>query len=154
MNIYDVLKELKIAYEEIEHEAVYTIEESLNVTNSLGGIGCKNLFLKDKKGNYILVILEENKKANIKEVENATNLKKLSFASTEDLKNILGLYPGSVSPFGLINDHENKTIIVIDNDLKNNNLQFHPNTNTKTMLISYNDLIKFLDYTNHHYIYF
>lgn len=154
MNIYDVLKELKITYDEIEHKAVYTIEESLNVTNSLGGIGCKNLFLKDKKDNYVLVILEENKKANIKEIENVTNLKKLSFASPEDLENILGLYPGSVSPFGLINDIDNKTLVVIDKDLNNNKLQFHPNTNTKTMLISYNDLVKFLNYTNHHYIYF
>lgn len=154
MNLYDVLKKIEINYEEVEHEAVYTIEQAKLIENRLDGVGCKNLFLTNRKGKYLLVILEENKKANIKEIEKIASISHLSFASEEDLENILNLKRGSVTPFGIINDSQNKVLLVIDKDLKDNLLLFHPNVNTKTMSVTYDDLIKFIEYEKHEYISF
>ena len=153
MNLYDILNELNISYEEITHEKVMTIEEAKNIENMIEGIGSKSLFLKDKK-NYYLIILEENKRADIKELAGIIGCSKLSFASSERLKEVLGLEEGSVTPFGIINDGLNKVTLLIDKDLMNNKLLFHPNVNTKTMSITYDDLIKFIEYENHKYILF
>ena len=142
--LYEILKELNIEYEEVSHEKVMTVEEAMNLENMIDGIGSKNLFLTDKK-NYYLVILEENKRANIKELVNILECKKLSFASSERLKEVLDLEEGSVTPFGIINDKDNKVVLVIDKDLIGKKLLFHPNTNTKTMSVTYDDLIKFID---------
>ena len=153
MDLYNVLKELNIFYEEISHNKVMTIEEAKKIENMIDGIGSKNLFLTDKK-KYYLVILEENKRANIKELINIIGCNKLSFASSEKLKEILGLEEGSVTPFGIINDKDNRVVLLIDKDLRDNQLLFHPNINTKTISVNYDDLIKFIEYENHEYIVF
>lgn len=149
--LYEILKELNIEYEEVSHEKVMTVEEAMKLENMIDGIGSKNLFLTDKK-NYYLIILEENKRANIKELANILECKKLSFASSERLKEVLDLEEGSVTPFGIINDKDNKVVLVIDKDLIGKKLLFHPNTNTKTMSINYDDLIKFIEYEKHKYV--
>lgn len=149
--LYEILKELNIEYEEVSHEKVMTVEEAMNLENMIDGIGSKNLFLTDKK-NYYLVILEENKRANIKELANILECKKLSFASSERLKEVLDLEEGSVTPFGIINDKDNKVVLVIDKDLIGKKLLFHPNTNTKTMSINYDYLIKFIECEKHRYV--
>lgn len=153
MNLYEVLDKLDIVYEEISHEKVMTVDEAKNIENMIEGIGSKNLFLTDKK-NYYLVILEENKRADIKELMNIIGCSRLSFASSSRLKEILDLEEGSVTPFGIINDKDNKVMLLIDKDLKNNKLLFHPNTNTRTISVSYDDLIKFIENQNHKYINF
>lgn len=154
MKLYEILDKLNISYEEIEHEPVFTIEQAQNIKNKINGMGCKNLFLTDKKGKYFLVIIEENKKANIKEIENIIGTRHLSFANNEELREILSLEQGSVTPFGIINDVENKVKLVIDNDLKDKKLLFHPNINTKTLSITHDDLIKFIEFEQHNYIFF
>ena len=151
MDLYKILKELNIEYEEVSHEKVMTVEEAMKLENMIDGIGSKNLFLTDKK-NYYLIILEENKRANIKELVNILGCKKLSFASSERLKEVLDLEEGSVTPFGIINDKDNKVVLVIDRDLVGKRLLFHPNTNTKTMSIDFKDIEKIFNYTNHKYI--
>ena len=153
MNLYDVLKKLNIVYEEVCHNKVMTIEEAKKIETMIDGIGSKTLFLTDKK-NYYLVVLEENKRANIKELAILLGCNKLSFASSEKLKEVLNLEEGSVTPLGIINDIDNKVILLIDKDLKNNKVLFHPNVNTRTMSITYDDLIKFIDHENHKYILF
>lgn len=153
INLYETLDKLDIVYEEISHEKVMTVEEAKHIENMIEGIGSKNLFLTDKK-NYYLVILEENKRADIKELMNIIGCSRLSFASSNRLKEILDLEEGSVTPFGIINDKDNKVMLLIDKDLKNNKLLFHPNTNTKTISVSYDDLIKFIENQNHKYINF
>ncbi len=152
MNIYEILNKLNIKYQEVEHQAAYTVEQIQEMNIDLDGIGCKNLFLTDKKGKYFLVTIEENKRVNIKEVEKITNSKHLSFASKEELKEILSLEPGSVTPLSIINDHNNKVIVVLDEYLKNNKILVHPNINTKTISIDFADLIKLIEYENHQYI--
>ena len=151
MDLYEVLKKLNIEFKEIEHEAVFTIEQAQGIKNKIDGLGCKNLFLTDKNGKYILIVLSENKKVNIKQIERIVNTSHLSFAKETELKSILQLEQGSVTPFGILNDNDNKVMIVIDNDLKGKKLLFHPNVNTKTISISYDDLIKFIEFEKHNY---
>lgn len=152
MDIFELLNELNINYEVISHQAVSTVEEAKHLENMIEGIGCKNLFLTDKKGNYFLLVLEENKKANLKELAKLLNVSKLTFASSEDLFNILGLEPGSVTPLSIINDKENKVLLIIDNDIVDKKILVHPNTNTKTMSIEFKDIEKIIEHTNHKYI--
>lgn len=135
MMIYEILEKLNIIYQEIEDQAVYTVEQAKKIEKGIEGIGCKNLFLTNKKGKYYLVILEENKKANIKEIKKLINQSHLSLASNSELNQILNLEQGSVTPFGIIYDNENKVELILDKDLKNKKLLFHPNINTKTISI-------------------
>lgn len=152
MNLYDILKKLDIEFEEIEHEPVFTVEQAQSIKSKIEGIGCKNLFLTDKKGNYILVVLEENKKADIKQIEKLVNTSHLSFAKTTELQRVLQLEKGSVTPFGILNDIDNKVVLVIDIDLEDKRLLFHPNINSKTISITYDNLIKFIEFENHNYM--
>ena len=154
MDIYDILKELNIDYDEIQHEAIFTVDEAKIINNRIIGIGCKNLFLTDKKGRYFLILMEENRRANMKEIARLLNVSHLSFASTEALKNILKLKQGSVTPLGIMNDRDNLVELVIDSDLKDKKVLVHPNTNTRTISIDFNDLIKFIEYEKHKYVYF
>lgn len=152
MDIFKILDELKIKYDVLEHQAVYTVEEAKQLEDMIEGLGCKNLFLTDKKGNYFLLVLEENKKANLKELAKLLNVSKLTFGSEEALQEILGLEPGSVTPLSIINDNENKVLLIIDNDIVEEKILVHPNTNTKTMSIEFKDIEKLIEYTNHKYI--
>lgn len=149
--IYKILNELNIKYEEISHNPVYTVEEAKKIEDKINGIGCKNLFIKDKN-NYYLLIMEENKKANFKYIQNKLNTGKLTFSTEDELHNILGLSKGSCTPFGIINDINNIVKLIIDKDLMDKKLLFHPNVNTKTISLNYDDLIKFIEYKNHEYI--
>lgn len=152
MNLYELLKKLNIDYKEVEHKKVMTVEEAKHIETMIEGIGSKNLFLTNKKGKYVLVLVHEDKQANIKSISELVGIKHLSFAKTEELMDILGLESGSVTPMGIINDSDNKVLIVIDEDLIGKKLLVHPNINTKTMSIDYNDLIKYIEYLNHEYI--
>ena len=150
--IYNVLKELNIEYNEISHKAIATIEEAKLIEHNLEGIGTKTLFLKDKKKNFYLLVLEENKKANLKELESFLQTKNLKFANPDNIKEILEIEPGAITPLAIINDHNNKTKVILDKDLNNSKILVHPDTNTKTMSLNYIDLIKLIEYTNHEYI--
>lgn len=151
MNIYHILNELNINYEEIEHKAVYTVEEANSLKDRIKGTGCKNLFLTDKKNNYFLYLLRDDKKADLKELSNFLNVKRLTFGNDDDLNNLLGLTKGSVTPLGIINDKDNKVRVVIDKVLVGEVILVHPNVNTKTIAITYEDLIKFIKYIGNEY---
>lgn len=152
MNVYEILKALDINYEEIEHRAVYTIEEALkeNIPDRIKGVECKNLFVKGKKKFY-LIFLEASKRANLKQLALIVGEPKLSFASEVDLQQILGLEVGSVTPLGIINDVNNEVTLLLDKSLKSSIVLVHPNVNTKTLAIKFDDLLKIMDYTNHTY---
>lgn len=110
------------------------------------------MFLTDKKTNtYLLVVLEESKQANLREIANTMGMSHLSFVQSDELYQILHLQKGSVSPFGIIYDEKNCVTLLLDSELQGEKLLLHPNTNTKTMSIWYDDLIKFIKYTNHSY---
>jgi len=154
MNLYELLNSLDIEYEEIEHEPVYTIEEAEYTKQLIKGVGVKNLFLTNHKGNYYLVLIEDSKQVNLKEMAKMANTKRLSFARLEELKKILNLNLGSVTPLGLINDLEHQVIVLIDKELKEKRILVHPNTNTKTLSLEFEDLIKLIHYLKNQYIYF
>ncbi len=155
MNIYDLLNKLNIKYDEVQHKAVYTIEEALNekIADRIKGVECKNLFVKSKT-NYYLIFMCANKKCNLKEISNLVNDTKLSFASLEELNDILKLDLGSVTPLGIINDKDNKVKLLLDKELIDKKVLMHPNVNTKTISLKFNDLIKIIEYTNHDYYMF
>ena len=140
--IYNILKENNIKYEAVEHKAVYTMEEMLELELDKKGRIIKNIFLFCRKTKrYFLVIMEEAK---------------LTFASEEDLQKYLNLTKGAVSPFGLLYDKEGKVNFIIDRDLTspetNNIIGIHPCDNTATVFLEYADLIKLVKKTNNNNI--
>ena len=152
MSLYSNLDELNISYERIEHEPVFTVEDARIIKDKLSGVGCKNLFLKaGRVEDYILVVLDERKRADLRLLARPANVSRLSFAGRDELYEILRLYPGAVSPFGIIYDRENRVRIIIDSDLEDKTLLLHPNVNTATLAVRYDDFIKFLDYNGRRY---
>jgi Ala-tRNA(Pro) deacylase len=145
------LRELAIAYERHEHPPVATVEAAEQYWSGIDSTHCKNLFLRNQKGNrHYLVILESRKKADLRKVADQIGDGKLSFASPERLMTHLGLTPGSVSPFGLINDAAHSVRVVLDRDLKSaSRLSFHPNINTVTFVVSAADFARFLESCGH-----
>lgn len=145
--ILDSLKSLAVDYNYITHPAVYTVSEAQALCH-LDGHGCKNLFLYDKKiDHYYLVVMEENKKAHTNTIRKQIKSSSISFGSEEDLFRLLGTTPGSVSPLGIIHDRNHQVTILLDEDLPNcDKVCFHPNDNTATLSISYNDFIRFLEH--------
>ena len=141
------MRELGIEYTRHEHPAVATVEEATAHWAGIDATHCKNLFLRNQKGNrHYLVVLTASKRADLKAVADQVGDGKLSFASPERLMTCLGLTPGSVSPFGLINDRERHVRVVLDRDFQASaRLAFHPNINTRTFTIAAADFKKFLD---------
>ena len=140
--LYQKLDELGIEIERQEHEAGYTIEEILNLDVRLNGMGLKNLFVKDKFENRYMIVVEENKRVDLKKLKENLDLNKLSFCKEDELKNILKINPGSVTPLAAINDENNEVTIILDKDMVDQNVLVHPLVNTATIKISYNDMIK------------
>src|SRR5918996_3856224 len=126
------LRELGIPYTRHEHPPVATVDEAQQYWSGIDATHCKNLFLRNQKGDrHYLVILVHAKKADLRKVADQVGDGKLSFASPERLARYLGLSPGSVSPFGLINDRSRAVRVVLDRDLRTaERLSFHPNINT------------------------
>lgn len=151
MTLYEILKKLEILYEELSHKRAFTVKEIKSLHLDIKGQGCKNLFLKDKKNSYYLVILPEDKKADFKKLKTLTT-KNLFFASPEELKSILNLEQGSVTPMGLMFDKNKKVVVLLDEELKGQTVLVHPNVNNKTISLSTDDLIRFIEYTNHTYL--
>src|SRR5262245_12508574 len=144
--VYARLAELGMAYERHEHPPVPTVEEAEQYWIGIDATHCKNLFLRNQKGNrHYLVVLVHSKKADLRAVADQIGDGKLSFASPERLMTHLGLAPGSVSPFGLINDAAHAVRVVLDFDLKAaTRVSFHPNINTRTLVLAREDFEKFL----------
>ena len=151
--LYQVLQSLDIAFEYHEHPPVPTVEAALEHWAGIKATHCKNLFFRNHKGNrHYLVILEHSNKLAVRDLEQMLKQGKLSLASDRRLADHLGLTPGSVTPFGLINDPGNHVYLFIDAHLKKaERLSFHPNINTATIVIGFGDFIRFLDWTVYGY---
>lgn len=153
MDVYKYLANLKINYEKMEHIAVATAKEALFIEETMNGEGVKNLFLKNDHHNYYLYIIKSNKRADLKALANYLNSGKLHFANEEELKKYLGLKPGAVSLLGIIND-VGRVKIIIDNDLVGKRLLVHPNINTATLSITYDNILKIIEDRKNEYIIF
>ena len=142
--IYNFLNERKVWYEITEHKAVYNMAEVAEIDIPYPEADAKNLFIRDdKKKNYYLITVKGNKKVDLKEFRKQNNTRPLSFASENDLMNIMNLIPGAVTPLGLLNDKEKKIQFFIDNDFMSNQhlVGVHPNDNTATVWLKVEDLI-------------
>ncbi|MEE8377996.1 MAG: prolyl-tRNA synthetase associated domain-containing protein [Candidatus Aminicenantaceae bacterium] len=146
--VLEVLDNLQIPYKIHHHPPVYTVEQAEEHWKSIKGTHCKNLFVRNKKGKrHYLVILDSRKRADLRELNSQLGEDRLSFASPERLNRYLGLEPGAVSPFGLINDRDKAVRVVLDKNLKEAEwVSFHPNVNTATVTITFKDFEKYLEW--------
>lgn len=145
--IYEYLKKKNIWHEITEHEAVYNMEELSEVDMPYPEADAKNLFVRDdKKRNYYLITVKGDKKVNLKEFRKNNNTRNLTFASEDDLMDIMNLIPGAVTPLGLLNDKELKVQLYIDKYfVKDSNIiGIHPNDNTATVWLKTEDLISII----------
>ncbi len=149
VELYELLEKLSIQFEYYEHPPLATIEAAIIHWKDYNSGRCKNIFFRNHKGNkHYLVILEHLAQLNIHDLEKRLGQGKLTFASDIRLKKYLGVEPGSVTPFGLINDTEKHVHLFIDEKLKGSErLTFHPNVNTASLVVSKADFLKFLEHT-------
>jgi Ala-tRNA(Pro) deacylase len=133
-----------------EHPPLFTVEESRALRGAIEGGHTKNLFLKDKKDSIFLVVAEENAEVDMKTLHKCIDSARLSFGKPELLLELLGVVPGSVTPFAAINDTAGRVGIILDAGvMRHAKLNFHPLENTATTTIAAADLLTFLRYTGH-----
>ena len=142
------LEDHGIEYKTHYHPPLPTIELALEYWKDIDSTHCKNLFFRNHKGNqHYLVLLDCDAEMNIHAIEQQLHQGKLSFASPERLMRYLGVKPGSVTPFGLINDAEHHVIVFVDRNLQHaERVSYHPCENTASLIIKRTDLERFLDY--------
>jgi len=151
--VISYLNDRNIPYDLYEHPPVPTVEEALPYWKNIDSAHCKNLFFRNHKGNrHYLVILEHRRQLNIKDLEQKLKQGKISFASPKRMERYLGLGAGSVSAFGIINDHENHIHLFIDEALQSaTRISFHPNENNATLVISFASFLRFLESSGNSY---
>lgn len=151
--LYKVLSDLNIPFEYHEHPAAPTVEEAAKYWAGIDSTHCKNIFLRNHKGDkHYLVILEYRNTVNIHQLEKLLKQGKLTFASPQRMIKYLGLEPGSVSPFGLIHDTTKHVYVFLDSNLqKAEKLSFHPNLNTASLIVKNTDFLRFLKWTGNGY---
>lgn len=149
--LFAFFETLGISTSTIEHSPVFTVEDARMVHGEIPGGHCKNLFCKDEKGVLWLLVALEDARIDLKAAKDRIGSKRLTFAKPELLFEILGVTPGSVTPFGLINDDRRVTNVILDEAMmKNELLNYHPLGNNATTTISRADLIRFVEATGHH----
>jgi Ala-tRNA(Pro) deacylase len=151
--VYKILNELDIPFDYYEHPPTPTIEEARIYWTDQEATYCKNLFFRNHKGNrHYLVILECSQALAIHDLEKRLKQGKISFASEQRMLKYLGLQPGSVSPFGLVNDHEHHVYAFLDANLEHSKkISFHPNDNRVSLVIKTEDFKKYMDWTKNGY---
>ncbi len=141
-NLRLYLEENNIKYKVYEHPEVFTVAESKKIKAKIPGRHTKCLFLKDENSNFYLICIMAEKRLNFNLLRKKLNLKRLFFASPEELKNELHLKPGAVSPFGMI--YSDSTFLILDKGLWDaEEMGFHPNINSSTLVLTNNNLKKF-----------
>ncbi|MGA2044308.1 MAG: YbaK/EbsC family protein [Roseiarcus sp.] len=150
-DLFAFLAGLAIPAETVEHPAVFTVEESTALRGDLPGGHTKNLFVRDKKSRLFLLVLGAAASVDLKRVhEKIGGQGRVSFGSAELLEQVWGVRPGSVTPFGAINDRDLRVTVVLDAAMMaHERLNFHPLVNTRTTGLASADLVRFLRATGH-----
>jgi Ala-tRNA(Pro) deacylase len=144
------LAALNIGWQLVEHEAVFTVEESARIDRDISGAHTKNLFLKDAGGQFWLVTVPAEMRVDLKLLPKAIGSKRVSFGKADDMMRLLGVTPGSVTPLAVINDTEGEVAVVIDARLASaGGINVHPLRNTATIGFSPADLIALLNHWRH-----
>lgn len=150
--LLDMLDAQGIRYAVAHHKPVFTVEESRSIRPPEAGEEgqIKNLFLKNKKGRMWLLSLHESREVDLKEAAQALGARRFSFCSPERLMRYLGVVPGAVTPFALLNDHDREVQFCLDEALLSHRvIHAHPLVNSSTVSIGLDDLIRFLDSHGH-----
>jgi len=147
--LYQIFENLDISFEYYEHPPAPTIEEAKLYWKDIEAAHCKNLFFRNHKGNkHYLVILDHRQQLSITDLEKRLKQGKISFASEQRMQQYLGVAPGSVTPFGLINDAHKHVHVFIDENLRSaQRISFHPNINTASLVLPFSDFLVFLNFT-------
>ena len=150
--VYDLLDQLNIDYQRLDHQEANTMEVCLEIEKNLKSTICKNLFLvNSNKSQYYLLMLKENKKFKTKVISKQINSSRLSFGSDEKMLEYLDITPGSVSLLGLMNDHDFKVQLLMDKDLlQDEYLGCHPCINTSSLRIKMQDVFEKIIPSLHH----
>ena len=145
IKLIEQLKEEKYNIKVHEHQPLFTVEDSKILRGKINGAHSKNLFLKNKKNKFFLFSCVEDTSVNLKQISKSLKLGNVSFAKKDDLYKYLGVYPGSVTPFGLLNDKECKVEFYFDQNFKSfSRVNFHPLVNTSTISLLLDDFLNFL----------
>lgn len=148
--LYDLLDELGLAHHTEEHRAVFTVADGTDVKAKLPGGHSKNLFLKDKAGDYVLVSALGSTTIKLNQLHKRIGTKRLSFGKADALLDLLGVVPGSVTVFSVLNDTERKVRLILDKALFNHEaVWFHPMRNTASTRIAPQDIVTFAEATGH-----
>ena len=149
-DLFRRLDELGVDHTTVDHPPLFTVQQSKELRGKLPGAHVKNLFLRNKKGKMWLLVCLEDRDIDLKALRQDLGTSSLSFASTERLMQYLGVIPGAVSPFGVINDTGSEVEVVLDRALVDMDpLNFHPLDNSKTTAVSARGLLRFLESTGH-----
>lgn len=144
-DLFDFLDTLGIAHSTVDHEPVFTVEEGQHIKASMPGGHTKNLFLRDKKGRIVLISALGETRIRINKLHQELGTQRLSFGKEDLLQETLGVRPGSVTAFALINDVEARVHMVLDSALFEHDIvNFHPLANNATTAIASNDLLRFV----------
>ena len=135
---------LGIEHSTVEHPPLFTVEEARPWHDKIPGLHCKNLFIKDRKGGIWLVVMPADKRADLGRLEKLLAAPRFSFARSEVLWEVLELTPGSVTPFGLINDKQRKAMVILDEEMLDSEwVNFHPLHNASSTTLRSADLVRF-----------
>ncbi|HEY7457276.1 MAG TPA: prolyl-tRNA synthetase associated domain-containing protein [Xanthobacteraceae bacterium] len=150
-DLFAFLDRLGIGHRTVTHPPLFTVEQSRELRGQLPGAHTKNLFLIDRKDRLFLVVAEESAEIDLKHLHRRIGASgRLSFGKPEVLRSVLGVEPGSVTPFATINDTERRVAVLIDATLAaQSELNCHPLTNTRTTRLAMADLMRFLRETGH-----
>ncbi len=144
-DLFDKLDAMGIAHHTVDHEPLHTVEESRQLRGEIPGVHCKNLFLKDKKGAIYLVIVPEERSVPIQVLAKAIGAARLSFGKPDLMEDVLGVTPGSVTPFALMNDTDGRVTVVLDKwMMEQETVNYHPLNNDATTSLAATDLNKFI----------
>jgi Ala-tRNA(Pro) deacylase len=144
-DLFAFLDSLGIEHSTVTHTPFFTVEEGRPWHDMIPGLHCKNLFIKDRKGGIWHVVLPADKRVDLGALEKSLGAPRFSFARPEVLLDVLQLTPGSVTPFGLINDTARRATVVLDRDmLANEWVNFHPLKNDASTTIRAADLVRFV----------
>ncbi len=143
--------ELGIAADTVEHEPVFTVAESRPIKARIPGAHSKNLFVKDKKGRFFLISAKDETAIDLKRLHETIGASgRVSFGSADQMRALLGVEPGSVTAFAVVNDREGQVTMILDaNLMEHERVNFHPLINSMTTGISRDDLVRFLRSTGH-----
>jgi Ala-tRNA(Pro) deacylase len=149
-DLFAYLDALGIATTTAEHEAVFTVEQSERLHRDIPGAHTKNLFLKDAKGALFLVVAAAHSRVDLKTLHKSVGCARLSFGNADLLMQMLGITPGSVNAFAVINDKAGTVSVILDETLRDaSHINGHPMANTATTSIARDDLLRFMQATGH-----